>query len=293
MVENFAVRLQHVKALSNSTRAFRFLSNTPVTFKPGQFYRFTFEDDRGAFERSYSLCNRTYTSAEEGILDLLISVVHQGRASQLLFKTAIEVLMKEGMLASVRGPFGRLLVPKQLPKRLFLVATSVGIAPYMSMLCQLGSALSRQTDTFSVHFLYGTRDKSEFVYGAELLSFARQHANFDLSVCYSRESLKQPRNYEFTGYVTDRISDLSPDPMTDYMLLCGHPGMVDDVFALLKAQGFNQRQVIREKYVFGSDTTVKQAAPLSAKQKKLIAAKMKQYQNVDRLKPICRDSTSK
>ena len=55
----FTVRLERIRTLSESTKDFRFAcaANTSLDYKPGQFYRFVFADERGEFERSYSLCN--------------------------------------------------------------------------------------------------------------------------------------------------------------------------------------------------------------------------------------------
>ena len=176
----FNVRLEGSNILSATTRDFRFIrtDNKVVEFKPGQFFRFLFSDGRGEFERSYSLCNGDVDPgvdmAESSNLDLLISTVEGGRASELLFNC------KQGLEAQVTGPFGRLLVPANLPRRLFLVATSVGIAPYMPMLNQLSPQL--KSKGLGVHFLYGTRDEAEFVYGDQLVRFAKSHPGFELSV---------------------------------------------------------------------------------------------------------------
>ena len=53
------VELKQVDWLSASTIALRFvpLTSESIKFRPGQFFRFTFSDDLGDFERSYSLCN--------------------------------------------------------------------------------------------------------------------------------------------------------------------------------------------------------------------------------------------
>ena len=81
MLNHFDIELTRVRTLSPSTRDFRFvrLDGLPVVFEPGEFFRFTFTDDVGDFERSYSLCNFEQDT-ESHMLDLVISVVENGRA---------------------------------------------------------------------------------------------------------------------------------------------------------------------------------------------------------------------
>ena len=275
-MDSFEVKLTRIRPLSSTTKDFRFepIDDRTIEFLPGQFYRFVFTDEQGEFERSYSLCNFEDEQLRERVLDLVISTVKGGRASGLLFAA------EPGLRARVTGPFGRLLVPSTLPRRLFLVATSVGIAPFMPMLAQLAEPL--QNNEVEVHFLYGTRDRSELVYGESLKAFTAAHSGFHLSACYSRQNTGAPldNEIEFSGYVQDRLMSLKPDPATDHILLCGNPKMIDETYANLKALGFGVKQVVREKYVFAKDkqqaSTGKPA--MTDAQKKLIAEKMKKYQ---------------
>jgi len=241
-----------------------------VDFEPGQFFRFRFTDEDGEFERSYSLCNYGENISGADFLDLVISVVEGGRASKYLFAC------KEGITAQITGPFGRLLVPDPLPKRLIMVATSVGLAPFMPMLTQLSRALkSNETE---VVLLFGARGRDEFLYRDEILAFDRKHKNFSFRMAYSRDDLPDQESHEFKGYVTKQLEQLRPDPELDHVLLCGHPEMIDDCYDILKGAGFKARQVTREKYVFARETKATGKSVLSEDQKRLIAEKMKKYQ---------------
>jgi ferredoxin-NADP reductase len=241
-----------------------------VNYEPGQFFRFTLKDAGGAFERSYSLCNFE-TDVGDTDLDLVVSTVEGGRASQVLFNA------EPGFTASVSGPYGRLILPALMPRRLFLVAASVGIAPYMPMLDSLETKLEAGLE---VHFLYGTRDHTEFVYGAELQAFAKRHPNFHLHLCLSRcNPDDQLLVRQIRGYVQDELFTLDPNPETDHVLLCGNPGMIDDIYPRLKALGFGVRQVVREKYVFAKDGQAVKKVEMSEEQKRLLAEKMKKYQS--------------
>ena len=272
-MESFTAVLTRVRTLSESTRDFRFVREDggELAFIPGQFYRFVFSDGQGEFERSYSLCNFS-SDVEPDMLDLVISTVEGGRASKLLFGA------EPGLKAAISGPFGRLILPEPLPKRLFLVATSVGIAPYMPMLGALESAL--EASSVEVHLLYGVRDYSEFIYGEFLNEFAERFEHFHLHVCVSRCDVEPKRaSSQMRGYVQEMLFELKPNPDSDHIMLCGNPNMIDETYPKLKDIGFKVKQVVREKYVFAKDKAVaKPQTAMSDAQKKLLAEKMKKYQ---------------
>jgi len=264
----FTVTLREQKVLSVSTLELEFQRDDgePLVFVPGQFFRFVFADSQGEFERSYSLCNMTVDVTDR--LRLVISKVEGGRATRLLFDA------EGGLRASVTGPFGRLVLPEKLPERLFLVATSVGIAPYLPMLGVLSGPVSR--GEIEVFLLFGVRDPGEFIYAAPLVDFLNQHQGFHLAVCYSRQLPDSPRSFERSGYVQDHLPEVMPNQ--DLVMLCGNPMMIDVCFDKLKQAGLSTRQIIREKYVFAKQAAAKPDTSLSAEQKRLIEEKMRKYQ---------------
>ena len=246
------VVLDSVETLSESTLAFRFVPalGELVRFKPGQFYRFTFTDTRGSFERSYSLCNLGDAvcegEIETSVLDLVISRVEKGRATDLLFSAA------PGLTASVTGPFGRLVLPQSLPARIVLVATSVGIAPYLPILKQLETPLAQ--NKVELVFLYGTRDTAEFLYADYFVDYQKAYSeNVDLRVCLSREtkpSTSPFANYFYSGYVQSQLNQLALDASQDLVMLCGNPAMVDESYAYLKGEGFRRSGRDKRKVCF-------------------------------------------
>ncbi len=262
MPTTFPAVLTGIKTMSASTALFTFSveGDRAVTLQPGQFFRFTFRDEEGEFERSYSLCNLD-VSTPLTELELVISEVEGGRATRLLFAA------KPGLTARVEGPFGRLLIPEPAPERLVMVATSVGIAPYLPMLAPLAA------QNVSVEFLFGVRDRTEFLFSDLLVEHARRD-NFNLRLCLSREAALAATGYEYDGYVNAQVTLLHPEPERDHFLLCGNPQMIDDVYPVLKNLGFRPRRVTREKYVFAKSVS-KNKPVLSDAQKKLIAEKLK------------------
>ncbi|HAK51167.1 MAG TPA: hypothetical protein DCM54_04585 [Gammaproteobacteria bacterium] len=264
MAEAFPAELIRTRRLSDSTMDFRFkrTDGKPVVFEPGEFFRFSFTDSAGTFERPYSLCN--FTDASQKEMDLVISTVDGGRASEYLFHCDV------GIEASVTGPYGRMVLPAELPQRLFMVATSVGIAPFLPMLDKLNEANA------VVMLLFGVRDRTELLYADHLLALSQAWPNLSLVVCYSRK-VANLNEYEKLGYVTDFLDTFEPNSETDRFLLCGNPRMIDECYGRLKALGFSAKQVIREKYVFTKDTKKVQRPALTDEQKNLIAEKLRKH----------------
>ncbi len=274
------VKLEQVDHLSASTIALRFapVNGERIKFRPGQFFRFTFNDSLGSFERSYSLCNvdDAVNNGEisTSVLDLVVSRVEKGRATNVLFSAT------PGEVAKVTGPYGRLVIPQTLPPRIILVATSVGIAPYLPILRQLEMPLA--AGKLRLTFLFGVRDESEILYADYLVKYQQKYAAFvDFRVSLSRDvKVSEPSiaSYSHAGYVQRQLEQLVPDADQDLVMLCGNPAMVDECFDLLKRVGLTARQVIREKYVFAKDPVVQPPRKaLTDEQRRLIAEKMSKY----------------
>ena len=255
--------LKRVKRLCESTRELRFetCSGKSLDYEPGQFYRFSFEDNEGLFQRSYSLGN--LDDLYGPYLDIVISKVDGGRATKLLFNA------EPGLKASVTGPHGRLVLPADKPRHLILVATSVGVAPYLPILQKLENEAYERVDLY-----FGVRNREEFIYKEFLTKYAEDHGFFNLKLCISREDAKE--EYEHRGYVTDLLKKEDPSPAGTIFLVCGNPKMVEDVWSFLTSKKFGGPQVITEKYVFARDKTVA-STKLTEAQKKLIEEELQKF----------------
>lgn len=216
---------------------------TPFAYTPGHFVSLHFEHRGEAVRRSYSIATSSDDPAGNPALEFAISFVPGGKASDFFFNAPL------GTHIQMSGPFGLLLLPEELPKRMILVSTGTGVAPYRAMLPRLASELAAHPDK-EVVLLFGCRRRGEELYGEEFRAFAAQHPNLRYYVALSREEPVEA--HERKGYVQHTLAALSPRPETDMIYLCGNPPMVDEVFAGLKEQGFGVKNVRREKYVFAA-----------------------------------------
>lgn len=206
---------------------------------PGQFITVHFEKDGKAMKRSYSLANAPGTSRQ---LEFAAGYVEAGPGTEYLFA------LKPGDKITISGPYGRLVLPQNTPKRFFFVATSTGVTPYRAMLPTLDT-LFKQQPGLTVFILMGVRQAEDLIYEAEFRAFCANHPNAHFISCLSRGQNTSTKEDVFSGYVQAKLENLEPNSATDMVFLCGNPGMIDACFELLKNRGFESAQVIREKYI--------------------------------------------
>lgn len=267
------VKLIRIQKLSDTTLEFRFArtDGKTVEYTPGQFFRFRFEDEKGTFERSYSLCNHR-ADARTDSFDLVVSKVDKGRATRLLFSCT------EGLEADVSGPFGKLVLPDVLPSRLIMVCTSVGIAPFMPVLDELYGEKRGQSESTEVLLLFGIRSPDECLYREYLEGIQDRYPSFRVEFCFSRLMPDHPQASDYSGYVLARFEAAQMNTDKDLVFLCGNPNMIDESFDWLKQKGFRSRQVVREKYVFAKDLKESAVKKISAADQRLLNEKIKKYQ---------------
>jgi ferredoxin--NADP+ reductase len=147
-----------------------------------------------------------------------------------------------------RKPTGTLLIDYLLPgKRLYLLSTGTGLAPFMSIV--------RDPATYEkyeqVVLTHGVRQVDELAYHDLVVDHLPQHEF--LGEMVSKQLLYYPtvtrESYRNMGRLTDLMNngkmftDLklpAIDPEHDRMMLCGSPHMLRDLKHLLERRGFKE-----------------------------------------------------
>jgi ferredoxin-NADP reductase len=238
--ERFNFVLQGSRLVTPRVRQFSFRreDGAPFPYVPGQFITLHLPWENMELRRSYSIA-----SLPGGGDDIEIAMTHVdgGRATNLLFA------LEKGAKVVATGPFGRFVLRDDPPARYLLIATGTGVSPYRAMLPRLATLLDGKHH--SAVLMLGVRGPDELLFGEDFLKLARDNLAFQFITNYSRRLSEPALPHERKGYVQDHLMELQPDPKRDIVYLCGNPDMIDTSVERLKAVGFDNHNLRREKYV--------------------------------------------
>lgn len=219
--------------------SFKTTRETSLRFSNGHFIMIGLRINGKPLLRAYSVASANY---EEHLEFLSIKVEAGPLTSHLQ-----HIKVGDSILVG-RKPTGTLLVDYTLPgKRLYLLATGTGLAPYMSII--------RDPETYEkfekVILIHGVREVSELAYHDQIVNELPQHEF--LGEMISNQLLYYPtvtrEPFRNTGRITDLIqtgklfSDLNLpnfDPAHDRVMLCGSPEMLNELKQMLEDRNFNE-----------------------------------------------------
>jgi ferredoxin/flavodoxin---NADP+ reductase len=219
-------------------------------FKPGQFAvlgllgsepRVPEAAAEETASEPYKLIRRAYSiassSVERRYVEFYLTLVTSGQLTPRLFALQHGSRLFLGPKAS--GVFTLDRVPPD--KAVVLIATGTGLAPYLSMLRTMLVDETRRR--FIV--LHGARYSWDLGYRGELESLARLRPNLTYIPSITHPD-QDPHFHGSTGRiqelleqgVVEKESRITLDPTQADVFLCGNPGMIEAVKALLQARGF-------------------------------------------------------
>ncbi len=240
--QKFTLILQSRELITPRVMKFGFARSDgkPFEYIPGQFLTLHLPWEDMVLRRSYSIASISNGAPSMREIEIAVTAVDGGRATGVLFD------LRFGERVEATGPFGRFVLRDDPPSRYLLVATGTGVSPYRAMLPALSERL--RGGGFEAHLMLGVRSPEELLFGADFEAFADAVEHFRFRPSFSRH---RPGADEagVHGYVQHRLGELALDPARDIVYLCGNPNMIDEAVAHLKAQGFTNPGIRREKYV--------------------------------------------
>jgi ferredoxin--NADP+ reductase len=215
-----------VLGLPVSARRIRFSEQDEDTEPPSQ--------DR-LIRRAYSIAS---SSRAKEYLEFYISLVRTGELTPRVFALKVG----DGIWLSKRASGLFTLEEVPLDQNIVMVATSTGIAPYMSML----RSQFERTESRRYAVLHGARSSWDLGYHGELITMSRLCGNLAYIPLVSRPDLEPAPWSGMSGYVQDvwksgqleRLWGVSPVPSNTHLFLCGNPNMIDGMAALLQQDGY-------------------------------------------------------
>ncbi len=210
-----------------------------MRFRSGQFVMIGLEVDGKPLLRAYSMASAHY----DDHLEFYSIKVPDGALTSRLQHLAVG----DHLLVS-RKPVGSLVLDHLTPgKRLFLLATGTGLAPFMSVIRD--PEYYEQFDR--IVLMHGVRMVSELGYYHHITEQLPDHEHIgDLireKLVYYPTVTREPFDNE--GRLTELLESgkvfedtgLAPlDPTTDRAMICGSPSMLKDLVHLLKERGFHE-----------------------------------------------------
>ncbi|SMH37908.1 ferredoxin--NADP reductase [Mesorhizobium australicum] len=234
-----AERVVSVTHYTDRLFSFRITRPQSLRFRSGEFVMIGLPNAEKPVYRAYSVASPAWDDE----LEFYSIKVQDGPLTQHLQK------IQPGDIVLLRPkPTGTLVLDALTPgKRVFMIATGTGIAPFASLIRE-----PETYDKFEQVILTNTcRDAADLQYGNELAAMASEDpligemAGGKL-VYYATTTREETPNM---GRITTLIengklfSDLGIrplDPATDRVMLCGSMAMIKDVAALLEARGFTE-----------------------------------------------------
>lgn len=206
--------------ITHDLREFRFRSEGPADFLPGQFAML---DLPGlASSRAYSLAN---TPNEEGEWHFQIRRVAQGQGTATLFDT-----LQPGAAIGLDGPYGVAYLRPEPARDIVCVAGGSGLAPMISI--ARGAAEAGMLASRRLYFFYGAREPRD-VCGEPMLA---ELAGFGERIVYC-PVVSVPGEEGWTGatgFVHGHLAGALPAPLASYeFYFAGPPPMTQALQEML------------------------------------------------------------
>ena len=232
-------RVLSVHHWNDSLFSFRTTRDPGLRFENGQFVMIGLDVEGKPLTRAYSIASPNY---EEHLEFFSIKVPDGPLTSRL------QHLREGDPIVVSKKPTGTLVLHDLNPgKRLYLLATGTGLAPFLSVI-QDPETYERFEKVVVVH---GVRQVNELAY-KDL--FEKDLPNHELlgdivrgKLIYYPTVTREP--FRNQGRITDLIANgtfpanigLPPlDPLTDRVMLCGSPAMLADLKVMLEKRDFEE-----------------------------------------------------
>jgi len=230
-------RVLRVRHWNDTLFSFSTTRDSGLRFENGQFVMIGLEVNGKPLMRAYSIASANY---EENLEFFSIKVQDGPLTSRLQnLQPGHEILIS-------RKPTGTLVLRDLKPgKRLFLLSTGTGLAPFLSLVKD--PEMYERFET--IVLVHGVRLTSELAYEEYLSQVLPQDENLgdmvrDKLIYYPTVTREPYRN---RGRQTDLLesgklfTDIGQgplDPATDRAMICGSPSMLKDLATLLDSRGF-------------------------------------------------------
>ncbi len=232
-------RLKEREQIAEGTMAFHFEKPSGFQFQAGQFITLTLIDppemDAEGDTRAFSIASAPCEA------ELMLATRMRDTALKRFLRT-----MVLGSSVEIRGPFGSLILHSDASRPAVLLAGSIGITPFRSILVQEANGrLAHRLFLF-----YSNRRPEDAAFLAELQALQNSNPNYSF-IGTMTEMTKSSRAWEGErGFINKgMLVKFVKDPTEPIYYVAGPPSMVDSMRRLLDECGVGESNVRLEKFV--------------------------------------------
>jgi ferredoxin-NADP reductase len=216
-VETYQLRLEEIITHCCDVRTFRFALDKDTAYKPGQYLVLTLDVNGKGASKAFSISS---SPTEEGYIQFTKKLTDSAFSGVLAG-------LKVGDVCRVRYPMGKFTFEGEHPKICFLIG-GIGITPVRSI-CK--NATDRQLDA-DIVVLYSGKTPDQLVFRHDFDEMVR--VNRKLKVVYTLTACRERIEGCRVGYIDEQMVVREvPDFAQRVFYLCGPPGLVDAMRALL------------------------------------------------------------
>ncbi len=224
---SFSAQLVERAPLSPRVVGMSFLASQPFARAAGQYVALTLDEGT---THAFSIAS-PFTEREPERFEIAVA---RGTTAAALLELPL------GASVAATGPSGSLVWKGDAPA--LLVATGTGLSPLRAMVLEQLESSAREP----LALLFGCRDATEELWGAELGALQRQHARFRFLPTHSQPAVGHTgRVGRVQSYLPEVVRELGPG-LRAY--LCGHTPMVNDCTLQLLELGIAPERVHGESY---------------------------------------------
>ena len=225
-------------SLCDGTTGFFFEKPDGFAFKPGQYANFTLDSvittDAGGVTRALSIASAPHEK------DLLVAM----RMRDTGFKR-IAGALPMGAPFLVDGPYGNLILHKDVARPAVFLAGGIGITPFRSM-------IRHATEAGTAHrilLFYSNRRLEEAAFLNDLREFQQLNRRFKfIPTITDRDGIRQHWRGE-VGYIPETmLAKWIPDFQVPVFYIAGPPGMVAGMRQILGNAGVSDDDIRAEEF---------------------------------------------
>jgi len=222
-------------------------------FVPGQYLKIRSACGRAdkSFERAYSLVSAANVEART-TYEICIGEDSRLKESPGVMSSFVHQTMKVGDLVEVAAPAGSFTIPIHTREPVVLLATGIGITPFISYIRSLANTVSAHETIL----IYGNKNSSTHSFKSELNEHQRRIRNLRVVNCYTAplDSDQDGRDYQYRGRISGELITEELVSRGARFYLCGSSPMVKDVTAILRERGVLPFRIFSEQFVSESST---------------------------------------